>query len=183
MKYSILITFSIISVSTFAQESPLTFNRNTEFNSGYYKFNNRKETLLEKQIFDIGKIKNLNFQKIILKDSKDNSSFSVLGIMTFFETFDSISKRTITFDKEEVNLLINNLQILEQKTSSKPSTESKYKYLTKNYLEVGSSFNEISNSWTYYIKLPNSSSQNPILLDKTEFKELLNILKKIEKDL
>ena len=183
MKYSILIAFSIISVSTFAQESPLTFNRNTEFNSGYYKFNNRKETLLEKQIFDIGKIKNLNFQKIIIKDSKDNSSLSVLGIMTFFETFDSISKRTITFDKQEVNLLINNLQNLEQKTASKPNTETKYKYLTKNYLEVGSSFNEISNSWTYYIKLPNSSSQNPILLDKTEFKELLNILKKIEKDL
>ncbi len=182
MKYSILITFSIISVSTFAQESPLTVNRNTEFNSGYYKFNNRKETLLEKQIFDIGKIKNLNFQKIILKDSKDNSSFSVLGIMTFFETFDSISKRTITFDKEEVNLLINNLQNLEQKTASKPNTETKYKYLTKNYLEVGSSFNEELNSWTYYFKLPNSSSQNPILLDKTEFKELLNILKKVEKD-
>ena len=78
--------------------------------------------------------------------------------------------------------MINNLQILEQKTSSKPSTESKYKYLTKNYLEVGSSFNEISNSWTYYIKLPNSSSQNPILLDKTEFKEIINILKKVEKD-
>lgn len=183
MKYSILIALSMISVSTFAQESPLTFNRNTEFNSGYYKFNNRKETLLEKQIFDIGKIKNLNFQKIILKDSKDNSSLSVLGIMTFFETFDSISKRTITFDKQEVNLLINNLQNLEQKTASKPNTETKYKYLTKNYLEVGSSFNEISNSWTYYIKLSNSSSQNPILLDKTEFKELLNILKKIEKDL
>lgn len=82
-----------------------------------------------------------------------------------------------------MNLLINNLQNLGQKTASKPNTETKYKYLTKNYLEVGSSFNEISNSWTYYIKLPNSSSQNPILLDKTEFKELLNILKKIEKDL
>ena len=103
MKYSILIALSIISVSTFAQESPLTFNRNTEFNSGYNNFNNKKETLLEKQIFNIGKIKNLNFQKIILKDSKDNSSLSVLGIMTFFETFDSISKRTITFDKQEVD--------------------------------------------------------------------------------
>ena len=108
MKYSILIALSIISASTFAQESPLTVNRNKEFNSGYNNFNNKKETLLEKQIFNIGKIKNLNFQKIIIKDSKDNSSLSVLGIMTFFETFDSISKRTITFDKEEVNLLINN---------------------------------------------------------------------------
>ena len=45
MKYSILIAFSIISVSTFAQESPLTVNRNTEFNSGYNNFNNKKETL------------------------------------------------------------------------------------------------------------------------------------------
>ena len=34
MKYSILIAFSIISASTFAQESPLTVNRNKEFNSG-----------------------------------------------------------------------------------------------------------------------------------------------------
>ena len=170
MKYSILIAFSIISVSTFAQESPLTVNRNKEFNSGYNNFNNKKETLLEKQIFNIGKIKNLNFQKIILKDSKDNSSLSVLGIMTFFETFDSISKRTITFDKQEVNLLINNLQNLEQKTASKPNAETKYKYLTKNYLEVGSSFNEISNFWTYFFNLPNFSFQNQILFNKTKFK-------------
>lgn len=183
MKYSILIAFSLISISTFAQESPLTFNRNTKFNSGYDNFNNKKETLLEKQIFNIGKVKDLNFQKIVFKDSKENKTFSVLGIMTFFETFDSISKRTITFDKEEVSSLIENLQTLEQKTVSKPNTETKYKYLTKNYLEIGSTFNEELNSWTYYLKLPNSSSQHPILFDKSEFKELLNILKKVEKDL
>ena len=81
MKYSILIAFSIISVSTFVQESPLTVNRNTEFNSGYNNFNNKKETLLEKQIFNIGKIKNLNFQKIILKDSKDNPNLKNSGYM------------------------------------------------------------------------------------------------------
>ena len=79
----------------------------------------------------------MNFQKIIIKDSKDNSSLFGFRYYDFFETFDSISKRTITFDKQEVNLLINNLQNLEQKTASKPNTETKYKYLTKNYLEVG----------------------------------------------
>ncbi len=112
--------FQLSLFSTFAQESPLTFNRNTEFNSGYNNFNNKKKHFSKKQIFNIGNIKNLNFQKIIIKDSKDNSSLSVLGIMTFFETFDSISKRTITFDKQEVNLLINNLQNLEQKQQVNP---------------------------------------------------------------
>ena len=43
MKYSILIALSIISVSTFAQESPLTFNRNTEFNSRYYNLTTEKK--------------------------------------------------------------------------------------------------------------------------------------------
>jgi hypothetical protein len=183
MKYSIFIALSMIPASTFAQEASLKFNRNTEFNSSYNNLNNKKETLIEKQIFSLGKVKDLNFQKIILKDTKEDKSISVLGVMTFFETFDSISKRTITFDKDEVNLLINNLQTIEQKTVNKPNIETKYKYSTNNYLEIGSSFNEELNSWTYYLKLPNSSSQNSILLNKNEFKELLNILKKIENDL
>ena len=185
MKKTIFIALSVLGNTLSAQEKPaIPFSRNTEFNkSEYNNFSSKKETLLEKQIVNIGKIGDLNFQKITLKDNKDNASISVLGIMTFFENFDSISKRTITFEKEEVKLLISNLQALEQKTSTKPSVETKYKYTTKNNLEAGSTFDLGSNSWVYFFKLPNYNLQNATVLDKDEFKELINILKKTEKDL
>ena len=184
MKNIIFIALSVLGTTLSAQEKPaLTFGRSAELKSEYNIFNNKKETLLEKQIVNIGKIRDLNFQKITLKDNKDNSSASVLGIMTFFENFDSISKRTITLDKEEVKLLISNLQTLEQKTTAKPNLETKYKYTTKNNIEIGSTFETSSNSWVYFLRLPNYNLQNAVSLTKDEFKELQNILKKIEKDL
>ena len=184
MKNIIFIGLSVLGTTLSAQEKPaISFGRSAEINSEYYNFNNKKETLLEKQIVNIGKIGDLNFQNITLKDNKDNSNVSVLGIMAFFENFDSISKRTFTLDKEEVKLLISNLQILEQKTAAKPNVETKYKYITKNNIEIGSTFEISSNSWVYFLRLPNYNLQNAVSLTKDEFKELQNILRKIEKDL
>lgn len=184
MKNIIFLTLSTLSTILHAQEkTPNSFSRNTEFKSEYNTLSNKKETLIEKQIVNIGKIGDLNFQKVILKDSKEQSTVSVLGIMTFFENFDSISKRTITLEKEDVRLLINNLQTLEQRTASKPNVETKYKYNTNNNLEIGSVYDKSTNSWIYYLKLPYYSLQNATILDESEFKTLQSILRKIEKDL
>mgnify|MGYP000697472038 CR=1 FL=1 len=93
------------------------------------------------------------------------------GQRRYVETFSAYARQFLGgLERPDVDKIdgLSPVIAIEQKTTSKPNTETKYKYLTKNYLEVGGTFDEELNSWTYYFKLPNSSSQNPILLDKTE---------------
>ena len=65
MKKTIFIALSVLGNTLSAQEKPaIPFSRNTEFNkSEYNNFSSKKETLLEKQIVNIGKIGDLLFPK------------------------------------------------------------------------------------------------------------------------
>lgn len=181
MKKIAVIAFAIISSTLFAQNSfPITRNSSLTAYNGL-KISSKKGTLIEKQIFNIGKFKNLNIQKIVFKDTSDNSTENVLGIMTEFETFDNISKRTLTIEKTELSKIIQSLQTLEQRQNeNKISVETKYKFVAMNDIEFGSVFNENKN-WSNYIRLP--FYQNLIEFNKDELKELNKILKNVEQSL
>ena len=87
----------------------------------------------EKEIIDLAKFKNINIQKIVLKDLADNSTETVLGLMTEYETFDNISKRTLTVEKPELSKWIESLAILEQKENEKiGNSNKKYKFYSNH---------------------------------------------------
>lgn len=137
-----------------AQETPPVIkNPLTTYNG--LKIDSRKGTLIEKQIFNLGKFKDLNFQKIVLKDSNDNSTENMLGIMIEYETFDQISKKTYTLEKAELSKLIEALQSLQQKENeNQMATNTKYKFVMLNNIEFGAVYSENKKSWINYIKLP-----------------------------
>ncbi|PWN59013.1 hypothetical protein [Chryseobacterium viscerum] len=115
----------------------------------------------------------------------DDSTETVLGIMYEYENFDNVSKNTYTIEKPELSKLIQSLQLLEQKENeTKSSQESKYKFLTMSNIEFGGVYNERRKSWTNYVKVPLTfMNQSPNEFNKDELKELINILKKAEKEL
>lgn len=146
--------------------------------------NSRKGTLIEKKITNIGKFKNLDIQKIATKDTSDNSSDTLLGIMYEYETFDEISKKTLTIDKNELGKLIQSLQTVEQKENEKTGQETKYKFVTMSTIEFGSVYREKISSWVNYIKIPsNHFNHNLLEFNKDELKELISVLKKAEQEL
>lgn len=181
-KLSILIFVAINSV-LLAQNLPTTLKTSSSSSEGL-KINSRRSVLIEKQIFNFGKFKNLNIQKIVSKDMSDNSTEKVLGIMSEFETYDNISKMTLTIDKSELSKLIQSLQILEKKENEKTETETKYKFHTFSNIEFGGVFNEESKKWTNYIRFPSTMySQNLNEYSKDELKDLINLFIKVEKEL
>lgn len=183
MKKLLILVFVAINTILFAQNVTPIFKSSSSTSQGL-KINSRKSVLIEKQIFDFGKFKNLNIQKIVSKDMSDNSTEKVLGIMTEYETYDNISKRTLTIEKSELSKLIQSLQTLEQKENEKTAIETKYKFLTLSNIEFGGVYNEENKKWTNYIKFPSSTySQNLNEYSKEELKDLINLLKKVEKEL
>ncbi|MBP7498586.1 MAG: hypothetical protein KA796_01820 [Chryseobacterium sp.] len=149
----------------------------------YRNLNSKKEALVEKKIFPMGDFKDLNFQKIILKNLSDNSSVAVFAIMTQFETFDNISKRTITFEKDELAKLIQSLQTMEQNSITNPEQSTKFKYTTKDGIEIGSVYNSSQKLWENYINMSSVISMSIIKFNTKELKELVQLLKKAEKSL
>ena len=183
MKKLATLGFIIICSYSFAQSVPPTF-KSTSSTSENLKINSRRSVLIEKQISNIGKFKNLNIQKIVSKDISNDSTEKVLGIMTEYETSDNISKKTLTIDKPELSKLIQSLLILQQKENDKTEVETKYKFLTLSNIEFGGVYNEQTKKWTNYIKFPSTIySQNLNEYSKEELKDLISILKKVESEL
>ena len=92
MKNLLILVFVAINTILIAQNVTPTFKSSSSTSQGL-KINSRKSVLIEKQIFDFGKFKNLSIQKIVSKDMSDNSTENVLGIMIEYETYDNISKK------------------------------------------------------------------------------------------
>lgn len=183
MKRIIILIFGAFCTSAIAQIPPPPISKSSTTSNGL-TINTRKSTLIEKRTTHLGKFKNLNIQKIVTKDVSDNSSESLLGIMYEYETFDEISRKTLTIDKNELGKLIQSLQTLEQKENEKANIETKYKFVTRNNIEFGSVYREKLNNWANYIKIPsNNYSQNLIEYNREELKELLKILKNAELEL
>lgn len=184
MKKTIISSLFIITFSSSYAQPPRQRSTLGGLEQNYQNFSSRKETVIEKEIIKLGKFKDLNFQKIVLKDLSDNSTLNVFAIMALSETFDNISKKTITFEKEELTKLIDALQKIQQNSSKKPDNETKYKYLTKNNIEVGSNYNPVSKTWEHYLKFaPQFYSQDLIQFSSDELNELIKMLKTAEQKL
>ena len=185
MKKILLSNFLLLMVMLINAQPPTV--RSTIVNPlkvNYQNFSSRKQTLLEKQIIKLGDFKGLTLEKIILKDTSDNSSLSVLGLMSFSETFDQISKKTTILEKEDLSKLLQTLVKLEQNATSKAENETKFKYLTSNNVEVGSVYDQVLKVWNHYLKIPQSMyNQNPISFNTKELKDLIQLLKKAEQTL
>lgn len=151
---------------------------------GGLKINSRKGKLIEKKTIDVTKFKSLNIQKIVTKDLSDNTTENVLGIMTEYETFDNISKKTLKIEKSELSTLINALQTLEVKQSESKNSQTKYKFETMSNIEFGSVYNDNLKKWTYYIQLPSGFyNQNITEFNNDELKELIQVFKTVEQEL
>ncbi|RRQ45553.1 hypothetical protein [Chryseobacterium sp. SC28] len=142
-------------------------------------------SLKKKEIIDLAKFKNLNIQKITLKDLSDNSAETSLGLMMEYETFDRISKKTLTVEKSELSKLIQSLQTLEQKENERiGNSEKKYKFTLMNNIEIGAVYKESSKSWINYFTFPTDYyTQSIYEFGKDELREFVKILQKAEKEL
>lgn len=184
MKKLITLLSVTVAIHTIAQETPPTF-KNPPLTSSGLKINARKSVLTEKQIVNLSKFKNLNIQKIVVKDLSDNTTETSLGMMMEYETFDRISKKTLTVEKTELSKLIQSLQTLEQKENEKiGDSQKKYKLTLMNNIEIGAVYRESLKAWINYYIFPTeyySHSMNEFSRD--ELRDLIKLLRNAEKEL
>lgn len=183
---TIIATLSISLCSfTNAQTTSTPIIKSSSLTLSGLKSSSRESKLTEKDIINLSKFKNLNIQKIILKDLSNDSEENSLGLMMEYETFDRISKKTLTVEKIELRKLIEALETIEKKQNSNVgSTNKKYKFVLANSIEVGAVYKEASKSWVNYFIFPTEFYSHSVNeFTKDELKELIRILESAEKEL
>ena len=145
----------------------------------------KKDILVEKETVNLSKFKTLNLQKITLKNLSDNTSETSLGMMVQYETFDCISKKSLTVEKSELSKLVHSLQTMEQKENEKiGNSEKKYKFALNNNIEFGAVYKESLKTWVNYYIFPTEHYSHSINeFSKDELKELIKLLINAEKEL
>lgn len=148
----------------------------------YQALSSRKETMIEKEIINTGTFKDLTLQKIVLRDLTASSEKTFFGIMLLQETFDHISKRTFTFEKEELQSIIKVLEEFEKNAGRKSENQVQRKYTTKNSVELGSTYDPEGETSSHYIKLPVQLYQNVSIINfnSREIKDFIALLRKTE---
>ena len=184
MKKLITLLSVTVAIHSIAQETLPTF-KNPPLTSSGLKINSKRSVLTEKEIVNLSKFKNLNIQKIVVKDLSDNSTESYLGMMMEYETFDRISKKTLTVEKSELSKLAQSLQTMEQKENEKiGNSEKKYKFALNNNIEFGAVYKENLKTWVNYYIFPTEYYSHSINeFSKDELKELIKLLINAEKEL
>lgn len=184
MKKIISLLILYFGIYTTAQNSPPVV-KNPLVKSSGLKIKSREGALLEKETLNISKFKNLNIQKIISKDLSNDSEENSLGFMMEYETYDRISKKTLTVQKTELQQLIEALEIIEKKQNSKVgNSKKKYKFVLANNIEIGAIYKESLKMWINYFIFPTEFYSHSVNeFSKDELKELIRILKSAEKEL
>lgn len=182
MKKSLLILTTLFLVQNFLAQSPPPSFKTTQLKNNYSSFSARKQTIIQKQTEKVGIFKDLEIQKITLTDLTDQSTHTVVGLMTFQETFDQISKNTTILEGDELKGFISALETLASRGQPKTNTELKLKYITQKGIVVGSNYSSTEKAWTYYLQLPRSAfAQRAIVFDVKDLGDLISLLKKAEK--
>lgn len=178
----LLISFGLHSI---AQVTSPPIIKNPLRTSGGLTVSSKKDILLEKEIVNLSKFKNLNLQKITLKDLSDNTTETSLGMMMEYETFDRISKKTLTVEKRELPKIIQSLENLAQKENEKTvDSEKKYKITLMNNIEIGAVYKESLKTWVNYYIFPTEYYSHSVNeFSKDELKDLIKLLRNAEKEL
>ncbi|MGV3599288.1 MAG: hypothetical protein ACO1PI_15605 [Bacteroidota bacterium] len=173
MKKTLLtILFIIGTVSIFAQ----TQTKEQEL-SNAEKFSAKSGTLIQKEFFSIGKIKDAEIEVVHYVDLVSSQKQSAVKF-----SYEHIGKynsdtKTAILDSDEIDGLMKSIKIIQEKIF--PTTATNYievSFKSRGGFEAGCFWSK--NTWSTYLKLEKYDSDSYVFLEKDDFTTLLTLLEK-----
>ena len=160
----------VLAAITLAQNQ----NVNQE-QSNIEKFSAKSGTLIEKKFIDIGKLKDVKVQVLVITDMMGNAKVS--GVRFEIEKAGRYTSDTkVAFlDQDEVDGLVKSINIL--KTSVLGTTRDSYTeiaFRSRSGFEAGAYFGE--GKWTTFMKLERFDKDSYVFLQPEDFDTLASLL-------
>lgn len=162
----------LIASSSVVQSQPQTPTREQ---SNIEKFSAKSGTLIEKQFVDIGTIKGVKVQLLIITDMIASTKVSGLR-MEYFASSRYTTDTKVTFlDSDEVDGLIKSINILKSKVlNSSRDNYTEIVFRSRSGFEAGGYFSEAK--WTTFVKLERFDKDSYVFMKPEDFDSLLSLL-------
>ena len=131
-------------------------------------------TLLQKELIEVGKVKNLYLSVVMFKDVNTEARDTVLQILNREINDGKIYEYYHLLKYDEINQLVNAMQTVQDKilkTQVKNKTE--YYFKSKTGLLFQCIWEENDRKWTLYMELDNEEHKSYVTLDKDDLKTLI----------
>ncbi|HKP36410.1 MAG TPA: hypothetical protein VJT71_06095 [Pyrinomonadaceae bacterium] len=150
--------------------------------SNIEKFSAKSGTLIQKQFVELGKIKTVTVELLVITDLVTNAR--VAGVRMEYEAYSSIGSDTkIAFlDADEVDGLIKSISLLKSKVlNTTPDNYTEVVFGSRGGFEAGAYF--ANGKWSTFLKLERYDSRSSVSMKPEDFDHLLELLQQAKQKL
>jgi len=171
MKKTIFICALItLSLSTFAQNKVKEITQAEQFSS-------QAGTLMERQFYDMGKVKTLEVKVLKFKDLSSGSTKSLLRFEYAFKSSYSSDTKIAALDVDEIDGLIKSIKNLQSNVFiSTKEVYTEVTFTSRTGFEAGAYFSTDKSKWTAYVQVEKNDRNSMIFLTPEDFGSLLSLI-------
>lgn len=174
--FAVLLLFSINVVM--AQES----NSEDVSKSETLEFLKKDGACYKKEFYDLGKIKGVECQVLIVTDVVQQSKIGCLRLKTKYMTTVSVDSYIGTLDYSEIDACIKSLEFIKSELQSQPPVYTEFEYKTNDGIKIGAYYDEGNKKkapgWTAYIYTKGYTSRSAEFFDSSNIDSFIDVLNK-----
>lgn len=170
----ILLTLSISLVS-FAQDK----EQENKSESKTLEFMSKGGSLIKKEFYDLGSVKGVKCQVLIITDLLSDTKMGCLRLETRYSGSSYSSSQTYigTLDYDEIGDCLASIDYIRDNIiPSTPSTYTETTYKTRDNIEVGAYYSDKSAKWIAYVYTKNYTSRSAEFFDSESLLSLSELM-------
>lgn len=172
-KYLFVILSMIISITSMAQDESV----GNKSESKTIEFMSQGSSLIKKEYYDLGKVKGVKCQVLIITNLLNNAKLGCLRLETKYQGYSSSETYVGTLDYDEIDDCLNSINyIRENILTNTPSVYTETEYRTRDNIEVGAYYSESKSSWTAYVYTKNYTNRSVEFFDSESLSSLAEIM-------
>ncbi len=173
--FAVLFLFSLNVVSAQQEDSK------DESKSETLEFLEKDGACFMKEFYDLGKVKGVECQVLIITDVVEGSKIGCLRLITRYSSSVTSDTYIGTLDYSEIDACVKSLEYIKSTIQNQPSIYTEIEYKTNDGIEIGAYYNEQSNlaakkGWRAYVYTKSYTSRSAEYFDASNIDALIGIL-------
>jgi len=181
MKKLLLLTMLFtISLICYSQEKQS--ERLPETKSKSVEFMSKDGTFMKKQFYDLGKIKGLRCEVMIITDVVNQKKVGCLRLETSYSSSYTSDTYIGTLDYDEIDACVKSLNyILNDVLPSHPDTYTETQYKSRDGVKFGTYYTKKTDKWTAFVYTKDYNSRSAEFFDSSNITALIQVMEDAKK--
>lgn len=144
-----------------------------ESKSKAIEFSKKDGALIKKEFYDVGVVKGIEFQVLIMTDELSKEKIGALRIKTSRYSSSGTDEYVGTLDFDEIDACLKSLGYLQSNIiSSTPPTYTECGYATKDDVQIGA-YSSDKKGWVIYIQTKGYTTRSLAFIDLKDFPSVI----------